>query len=137
MSEDKITAEMADKEFERFAEAWDLDLDASNMTEEDEKSLADAKRPIVRGIMRGDIRVVDSGDLDIELRFGKSAGETVDLRIDRADMLAMDKYKDRQNVHKLNAYVASLCGKSAKFYGTLDPRDQKRLRAPVMLFLVA
>ncbi len=135
MSEDKITAEMAEQEFERFAKAWDLDLDTADMDEEDEKSLADAKRPILRGIRLGFIRVDDNGDLEIDLQFGTKAGEKVSLQVNRADLLVMDKYKNKESVHKLNAYVSSLAGESPKFYSRLDPRDQKRIRAPVMLFL--
>lgn len=132
---DKLAADAAKVEFERFANAWDLDLDTSEMTEEDEKSLQDAKRPILRGLCRGDIRVTDDGDLSIDLKFGKKKGETVEVKIDRADMLVMDRFKDKQNFHKLNAYVATLCGQPPKFYAMLDPRDQKRVRAPVQLFL--
>ena len=133
---DKISLEVAGNEFDRWAGAWDIDTSVESMSDDDARSFEAAKRPLIRGLMDGSFTVNDEGNLDYRLKFTKRDEETtLSLNIDRADILEMDKYKDRQSMHKLNAYLASLVGMPAKYVSSLDPRDQKRLRGPVLLFL--
>lgn len=134
--ENKIDRDTAEVEFNRWALTWDIDTDVDNMSEEDEKSFQAAKRLVIRGLMDGSFCVNDEGDLNYKTKFSKNfePGE-VQLKISRADILSMDRYKDQQSMHKIQAYLATLAGLPTKAMSNIDPRDQKRLRGPVLLFL--
>ena len=134
-TEDKLSPEMAEKEFERFADLWDIDIDLKSMGEDDLESYEKAKRPLIRGFVKGWLTLGDEGELTFELI--KPMGDITSLTLDvaRADVLAMDKFKDKQSMHKLKAYMASMVGSTVQKLASLDPRDEKRIRGPILLFL--
>lgn len=134
-TENRIAPEMAEKEFEDFAELWDIDTDEGSMGEEDLESYEKAKRSIVRGFSKGWLTRDEEGALTFELL--KPMGDVTSITLDlaRADTLSMDKYKDKQGMHKLKAYMASMAGTTVQKLAKLDTRDEKRLRGPILLFL--
>ena len=135
----KMPIEMAEQEFDRFAELWDIDVDSSSMTEDDLDSFNRAKRPLVRGFRDGWLICDDEGVLTFTLKFSKKLLEqgTSKIKLDpaKADVLSMDKFKDRESMHKLRAYMAAMAGMAPRLFGNIDGRDEKRIRGAILLFL--
>jgi hypothetical protein len=134
-----MAPEAAEIEFTRFAKLWDVETDATGMGEDDVESFEKAKRPIVRGFCEGWLTCDDEGRLTFALKFSKKliadGIESVTLDPAKADVLAMDKYKDREPMHKLRAYTAAMSGLNLRDFGRIDGRDDKRVRAAILLFL--
>ena len=59
----KVALEVAQEEYERFAEAWDLDTDVDAMNEEDRKSYEALERLLLRNIQAGSLTVDEGGCL--------------------------------------------------------------------------
>ncbi len=131
-----LAPEVANSEFARFADLWDIDTNVDSMTEDDIDSFEKAKRPLIRGFSEGWLTCDDEGILTFELQYSKKADfSKVSLDPAKADVLSMDKYKDRQNMHKLKAYMATMAGRTVNKLADLDSRDEKRIRGPILLFL--
>ena len=131
----QICAEVAEQEFERFLGIWDINGDTSGMTEEDLASFEPIKKRIIEGIKRGAVTIGESGEFLYTLREPRGELDTLELKVQRANLLVMDSYKDKQTMHKLNAYIGSLAGQPPKTISGLDPRDQKTVRGVALLFL--
>ena len=109
------------------------------MDEDDLESYKKAQRPLLRGFMQGWLTRDDAGVLTFQLDFSPKLTEKgiVSLSLDpaKADVLTMDKYKERQSMHKMKAYMATMTGKSVNILAGLDARDEKRMRGAILLFL--
>lgn len=135
-TEDKMSTKVAEAEFNRFAELWDIDTDESSMGEDDVESYEKAKRPLIRGFKAGWLTCDEEGALTFQLRFSKKSDiKSITLDLSRADVLTMDKYKEKQSMHKLQAYMATLAGIPNNKLANIDSRDQKVMRGPILLFL--
>lgn len=139
MNENKLTQEVAEQEFERMAEIWDIDTDESGFDEDDLESFIKAKKPLIKSLMDGSLVVDEDGNATFTLRWSKklmeNGTETITLDPSRPDVLVMDKFKERETMHKMRAYIASMASKPLRIIGQIDPRDEKRLRGAVLLFL--
>jgi len=134
----KMAPEVAEAEFTRFAELWDIDVDETSMSEDDLEGFEKLKRPLVRGFAGGWVTLDDEGILTVALRHSKNVDyDTLSLDPSKADVLSMDKYKDRQNQHKIKAYMGTMARKPVKLLAGIDPRDEKYLRGAILLFLAS
>lgn len=132
----KVDAETASDDFDRFAEAFDLDLDLDAMSEEDRKSFENARGPIVRSIRLGRLTVNEDGLPVYTPQFsGSDSGELTFGVPDGATLLAWDKLKDTQSVAKLFRYIAGMTKQDPKVFATMDERDLKVCRGIALLFL--
>ena len=59
---DKIAKEVAEQDFNRFVEAMALEVDPTNMDEDDHKGFTQQKDRIIRAIMSGSLVVNDNGE---------------------------------------------------------------------------
>jgi len=132
---DKKTAMV---EFNKFVDLWDIDGDTEEMDDDDRAGFEDQARRIVRAIRKGRACVEDDGALGYTLIDEVNGVSTIKLKIPRgASYMAMDRYKDRQNMHKLMAYMADMSGQPVKLFSNMDGRDMKFCMAVVTLFLAS
>lgn len=134
---DKIDVTMAEAEFARFAETWDLDVDASTMRDEDADNMESIKRRMLRHIARGTLRVEDDGTLEFDLAYPKMESlATLRFSVPGGDaLLKWDRFKDQQSVHKINEFIGAMTGQPAAVFGKMDVRDLKVCQAVARLFL--
>ena len=124
--------------FDRFAETWRLDSDTASMNEESRDSFEDLRRKIMRAIQAGQLTVDDTGDtLTYTLGFPKTDGiAELTIRVPMgAALIAWDKFKERQAIHRLNSYMASMCRTNPAVFSAMDQRDLKIVQAVAQLFL--
>lgn len=135
MSE-KVALEVAEADFSRFVDAWDIDADTAAMNDEDREAFDQHKRKIIRKIVAGRAVINDEG-CPVYTPF-VPLGETTEITFsipDGAAYVAMDKYKDRQSVHKLNAFMASATKLPPASYAKMNGRDVKVCQAIFALFM--
>ncbi|MEE9393704.1 MAG: hypothetical protein V3W41_14470 [Planctomycetota bacterium] len=135
----KVVLGVAEAEFERFAASWDLDTDTASMEEEDRKSFEDLQRKLVRKIVSGSLAIGDDGCATYTLMHPKSDVLTeVTFSVPTgAAVVGWDKYKDRQNVHKLNAFMGACTKQAPATFAAMDFRDLKVCQAVALLFLAS
>lgn len=132
--EDKVAIDVAEQEFERFADAMDLDIDTSVMDEEDKAAFEGTRRKVVRAIQKGRLVVNDDGEpvfspvtVDCDpLVFREPLGGT---------FISMDRKKKNQNVSKMVGIMAEMTGQSEKLFARMKNRDFTVCQSIVTLFL--
>lgn len=135
---EKIERAAAEQEFERFANIWDIDSDMGHMDGEDKESFNQQKSRIVRAIRGGHVAIDESGSLCYTLKHPKGDTPEITFNVPTGDAyVSMDGYKDRQGIHKLNAFLGSMTGQPPKFFARMDARDIKFCQAVVILFLAS
>ena len=137
MSDVKIAPEMAELEFERFVEVWDLDGEVAEMEEEDRVSFNGLKRKLMRVLISGDLVVNEDATLTYCLRYPTlDSLKELKFEIPKGDaMVSWDKFKDRQNIAKLNSFIGSMTRQSPAIFAAVDGRDLKICQAVALLFL--
>ena len=134
-----IDMETAVSEFDRFAAAWRLDSDVDSMEEEDRQSFEGQKRKLVAELMAGRLSVTDTGELDyVAARPNIDSAATIHFNFPTgAAMVAWDKFKDRQNMGKMNAWLGSVTKQPPVVFATMDGADLKVCQAVAVLFLAS
>lgn len=128
--------EVADEDFLRFAEAWDLDIDVSTMSSEDAEDFAAQKRKITRQIVSG--RAAIDVDGNIVYRLFEPVGTLQEVTLKRPRGRAymdMDKAKDGRNVTKFTNLIATSIKQIPTIISKMDGIDVKFLQAVYTLFL--
>ncbi len=136
MKENKVAPKVAEAEFDRFAEAWDLDSDTASMEEEDRQGFEALKRRLIRKIESGHLTVDGEGMISYMLI--EPQGDTASLTFKRPTghaLVVWDRFKDRQQIHKLNAFMGSMTGQAPALFAEMDGRDLKVCQAVAQLFL--
>lgn len=141
MSEEAKTTmseELALEEVKRWAEANDVDLTVKNADGED---VLDAVVPkLVKCVQQGRLVVNDKDEIEYTIS-AKSpeglAGEKITLIAPTtAGYMTMDKYKDKENVHKILALAAAMTGKDVAWFAKLHNTDYKVIAIIVNFFIV-
>ena len=136
--EEKMAREAAEHDFKTFAEAWDIDDDVDGMVDEDDKeSFRLQAGRIIRKIRKGQA-VVDEGGAVLRYTLLEAQGsvEVLTFNIPKGQAWSsMDRYKDRQNIGKLNAFMADMTDQSPSLFAKMDGRDLKFCQAVTNLFL--
>lgn len=138
--EEKVVLEVAEKEFERFAKEFDLDINVKNMSGEDVESFDGQKGKIVRAIMSGHAVVDETGNIIYTLKRPKEDGALKELtfRVPDGDVFSvMDKYKEGKNVHKLNSALAVITKQTPQTFVNMNAIDVKFTQAVASLFLAS
>lgn len=131
-NESKIPRELAESEFERFAEAMDLDIDRTRMDADDQKGLDEAKQVLFRAMERGQLVIDEKG----QPVFTPSSGEPITFyEPTGASFISMDAKKKDHQVAKLIAIMADITRLPEKIFSKLPNRDFKVCRTIVTLFL--
>jgi hypothetical protein len=130
----------AEQEFENYCEANEIDHNETAMDADDLKNFLKIKRHFTDAVEEKRL-VVDGENLiyTVSDRSGKLAGKKMTItRPNGRAMLAMDGYKETQQVNKLQAFMAALAG--VKKYdianiSDLDTKDYQFIQDIAILFL--
>ena len=126
--------EVAEVEFERFADAMDLDVNMSKMSEDDRQSFEPMKRRVVEAIIAGSVTINEKG----EPVFRPAKSEPAEIVFHEpkgSALMAMDARKKGQDVAKLYALMGEITGLPAVTFANMLNRDLKIAQAIVTLFL--
>ena len=138
MGENKESNFVHESEFDRWAEAWEIDTDVDNMTEEDRDGFRTEKGKLIKAMKRGRLVYDDDKDVLIYTTCKKDEPENIEIARPKGDgLMAMDKYKDREGVHKTYAVLGQMTKKSPAFFSGLDGIDLKPFLSVVSLFLAS
>jgi hypothetical protein len=135
MKEQKVATEMAEQEFERFAEAMDLDLDPKGMDDEDKKSFEQFRRRVVAALESGHVEVNENGEPVVHPRTTEDKTPIVFREPTGATIMAMDQKRKDHDVAKQMAMLAAMTGRNPGFFATMGNRDLKLCNAILLLFL--
>lgn len=137
---DIMVLEMAEAEFDRFAVAWELDIDLETMNEDDRASFDPIKRRLLGHIRRGTLVVNNDGET-LVYTLSRPIGDTSELTFGMPNgdaILRFDKFKNQQTMGRLNSYMASMCQcNPAIFAERMKGSDLKVCHAVATLFLVS
>lgn len=138
MAEPKISSEVAETEFERWAEAMDLakKLDPSGLDSEDKKSLADAKRVITDAMLSGNLVVSEAGEFIFTPKAGDDKTPITFHEPDGAAIMSVDQIgkSGTHDVTKMVAILAVMTKESRPRFARLKNRDWSVCQAIFSLF---
>jgi hypothetical protein len=134
----KINRELAEAEFIRYLDANGIDHDEAGMNEGEKESFLAIKRRFVSACMKGQVEV-DEKKLKYTIsNFSPEAGRTIIItRPSGKALMAMDGYKEGQNIGKLQAFLGSMTEEAASFFAKLDIVDWFFFRDIATCFLSA
>lgn len=134
---DKIAKEVAEKEFDRFVEEMDLDLDTSEMDAEDLTAFNKQKRRIIKVIERGHLIINDKGEAEYTPFNERSKHKEVLVFHERtgASLMAMDGKKKNHDVAKTYAVMADMCKVHQNVFAGLVGSDVKTCEALFALLM--
>jgi hypothetical protein len=139
VQESDLALEFAGREFFSWCDANAIDHAEEDMDEDDRKDFERIKKRFCREI-RAKRLVVDGSTLSYEIsKFSVSAaGEKITVRRPTGkELMAMDGYKETQQMQKIQAFIAGICGKEKSFVARLDMHDYRFLQSIAVLFLSA
>ena len=129
---EKVALEQAKVEFNKFCEAWYIDNEIDTMKDEDKDSFLRCERDILRYVRDGYAVISEDGtQITLNLRKEVLGKQEVVFSIPQGDaFLNMDKFKERETIHKFNAFIAGSAGLApiaiAKMNG-IDVRFSQRV----------
>lgn len=130
----KIDFDTAKEEFNNFCDDWEIDNDIANMNDEDKTAFSGHEAKIINAIRRGRLKF----DSEKSVMIYNIEGSEIVLSIPKgAAYMEMDKYKDREGVHKTYAVLGAMTGKNAAFFSNMDGRHLKTFMSVVALFLAS
>lgn len=136
LEKNKIDTLTAEKEFERFAESMDLDIDTNSMDDDDKQSFNQQKKRIVNAIMKGSLVVSDAGEpVFTPQAAGKDVNAITFYEPTGASLMAMDRKGRTEDIKKLYSVMADVTGTSAGIFSKMKMRDLKVCQAIITLFL--
>jgi len=134
-----IDRQTAEKEFDRYCEANDIDCDIAGMTEDERKDFEPLKKRFVKACMQGRVKV-DGIDLKYTIsKFTAAPFKGQEITIKRSggqSFMGMDGFKDTQSVHKMNGFLSAMTGQEISFFAKIDGSDWMFFRDIATLFLV-
>ena len=126
-----VARDVAEHEFERFAEAMDLDFDPAGWDDDDLSSFDKAKKTLVGAIVAGRLVVDEEG----QPVFSPIGGGTITFHEPNgAALMAMDQKKKGHDIGKLFATMAAMTKQSIKRFANMPNRDLKVCTAITTLF---
>lgn len=132
----KVATEAADGEFKRFARIWEIDVNIDGMSGEDKDSFNQQRNRVVNQIIAGNAQVDGEGNINYTLKYPPGELKELYFRVPMGDAyLAMDNYKERQGIHKTNAFLGSMTKQPPKVFSNMDARDLKFCQGVMNLFL--
>lgn len=121
----KITKEMAEKEFQSWADHLRLDTNEDEMDVEEKSDFLQIKKKFVYVLLHGFTQTEENGDLTLNLIEPVNGKSTITFRrsFKGSTFVVMDRYKDSQNVHKTIAFLAAWVGWDPKQLMKMDAID--------------
>jgi len=130
----RVANEVAEAEFQRFAETMDLEVDPAEMNEEDRKGFELQKRRMIKAIEAGSLAINDAGE-PVFSPTRSDCGPITFSEPTGAAFMAMDQKKKTEDVGKMYAIMASISGQPAGTFAKMKNADLKVCMAVVTLFL--
>jgi tRNA(Ile)-lysidine synthase TilS/MesJ len=130
---------LAEQEFINYCEANGFDYAEDDMKEEDRESFMKIKKRFMRAVNEKRL-VMDGKKLvyTVSAESPSAAGQELTIRRPIGkDFIAMDGFKETQQMQKLNAFCASFAGVEKSFVARLDIADRQFLEDIATLFLTA
>lgn len=139
MSDTNMSEEAAEKEFERWAESQDFEFD--NLDEKNATAVAGFRKTLVKSFMKGTLVFNDDGNLEYTVSERSPSGYAGD-KVTITSMtgkvwMAMDGYKDTEQMHKIVAAASAITGKDHSWFSQLSGKDFNLFASVVGLFLNA
>jgi hypothetical protein len=121
----QITKQMAENEFQSWADHLRLDTDVDDMDPEEKSDFIQLKKKFVHNLVHGITYTEDNGDLILNLIDPVAKNSTMVFRrkFKGSAFVAMDRYKESQHVHKTLAFLAAWTNWNPKHLTQLDSRD--------------
>ena len=136
MRENKVAREVAEAEFDRFAESMDIDTTDKALTEEDRASLAQQRAIIVGAICKGSLVINDKGEPVFTPTQGDATARQP-LTFPEPNggvMLSVDRFGKNAGVAKTYAMLGELTKTTPAHFSRMVERDLKVCRAIFALF---
>ena len=118
----EVNREVAESEFERLAAGADVDIDITNMSEDETEELADLRDDFVSAIVDGRLSVNDEGQAVLVVKDGDPIRFRVPLG---ADLMIMASANDDRRMEGMVRFVCSLTGQSTVRIGKLGVKEWK------------
>lgn len=134
---DVVVVEVAEKDFDRFVDEMDLDLDTAEMDAEDLTAFNKQKNRILRAIVRGNLVINENGEAvftPINKRSKHTDAITFHERTG-ASLMAMDGKKKNHDVAKTYAVMADMCKVHQSVFAGLVGSDVKTCEALFALLM--
>lgn len=129
MYDQVVSKEVAEKEFDRFAEEMDLDLDIDLMEEDDLAQFEKQKRRIVTAIMRGSLVINDNGEAVYTPQKCDNKEPITFHERSGSSLMAQDGKKKGHDVRKMYAIMGELAKCPPRRFAAMAGRDIKTCEA--------
>ena len=131
-----VSKEVARAEFERFADAMDLDLDSDNMTAEDNEANEKQIGQVVKAIETGHVTIDEQGQPTVFLKVPTNSTEKLTFfEPDGAVLLALDSKKENASVSKMFSMIQAMTHTPEGTLAKVKQRDLKVIQGLASLFL--
>lgn len=130
-----VAKEVAEAEFERFADIMDLDIDPAGMDEEDKTGLEQNKKRIISAIQKGALVVNDKGEPVFTPQRTQGLEDITFHEPTGASLMAMDRKKKNHDISKMFATMADMTGGHSNSFSKMKMSDLKVCLAVTTLFL--
>lgn len=134
---EKVSKEVAEQEFARFAEAMDLDVDTSRMDAEDQAAFNRQKSRILGAIQSGALVFNENGEAVFTPQRPSSQYKDPITFHERtgASLMAMDGHKKGHDVAKTYAVMGDMCRVHQKVFAGMAGQDIKVCEALFALLM--
>lgn len=132
--ETKIPKDMAENDFQRFADFARLDLD-SYRTEMQAEKVNACREHFIEAVMDGRILVDEEGGVDVKTSLEELPSVRFSRRPRQSDRKAMDRCKLTAIEQKEDAWLSSLCGIPVQVLNKLEQADIRLVKEVFHLFL--
>lgn len=131
----KLAKEVAEAEFQRFADTMALDVDVSEMDEDDRKGFQQQKAIIISALMSGALVINEEGEPTFTPQRTKDAAPVTFTEPTGASLMAMDRKKKSEDIGKLYATMADMSGTHSSTFSRMKMADLKVCMAVTTIFL--
>lgn len=135
-----MSAELAEEEFNAWAENMGIDTDADAMrSETDETVLASGKRTVIRALAKGSLVTDDSGDLVYTVSKKSPegyAGEKIKITTPPPRAFVSSGKKSGNETNRVLAVMSGMTGKDTGWFMNLNLADFKFFAGVAGLFLI-
>ena len=132
---EKISKEMAEAEFNRFADLMDLDLDPSGMSSDDRADFVVEKRKIIRALCKGDLVINENGEPIFTPVRSEDKEPITFFEPTGASLAAMDRTKKDHDITKMFTTMADMTKRNAATFACMKMPDLKVCMGISTLFL--
>ena len=135
--EHKVDIESANAEFERFADCMDIDVDTTDMDNDDLNAFNKVKKRLLKAIQKGSLIFNDDGEAVYTPSHAKSKYKEDITFHERtgASLMAMDGKKKGHDVTKMYAVLGDMCKLHQGAFAGLVGEDVKICEALFALLM--